>query len=410
MLAGIHPLAQLTWQLLVFQIACAHKRQQQQARSTMSNSASAALAATALCCGAAVHALRRRFIASSASVVESTATKERSVGGAIAEEVLRAVGPVSKYTLRTPVARSAQLSKLSGADVYVKLESEQVTGSFKARGAVHKVHSMVAASASGKLPHITTASTGNHALAVTRAVRLLAPESTFEIFVPANASPAKLEALAAAGAKVTKSTSNDCERAEVEARQAAESCGGVFVSPYNDVQVAAGQGTIAVELLEQLRDLQCVLVPVGGGGMIAGIAAYIKHVAPHVQVIGCQPVHNACMYASLQAGRILGDGEFENGATWSDGTAGGIEAGAITVQACKECVDDWLLVEEDAIEGAMVRFMREQHKIIEGSAGVALAAFECNAARFAGQTVAIVCCGSNLPMAKVASLAAAAAQ
>lgn len=361
-------------------------------------------------CGAALHALRRRFIAGVKVSSKSAVAQELTVGESIAHEVLRAIKPVSQHTLRTPIVRSAHLSKASGGEVYIKLESEQVTGSFKARGAVNKVHCLVSDSSSGKLPHIVTASTGNHALAVTRAVRLLAPSSTFEIYVPANASPAKLQALAAAGAKVTKSASSDCERAETEARQAAEAVGGVFISPYNDLQVAAGQGTIAVELLEQLRGVQAVLVPVGGGGMIAGIAAYIKHVAPHVQVIGCQPVHNACMYASLQAGRILGEGEFENGATWSDGTAGGIEAGSLTVQACKDCVDDWLLVEEDAIQGAMVRFMQEQHKIIEGSAGVALAAFECSAARFQGLTVGIVCCGSNLPMAKVALLAGEAAR
>jgi len=367
-------------------------------------------AATAtVLCSAAVHALRKRLLSQSTCALNTVAASE-TVGSTIAQEVLKAIQPVAQYTLRTPVAHSPQLSKANKGNVFIKLESEQVTGSFKARGAVNKVHCLVADSKSAKLPHIVTASTGNHALAVTRAVRLLAPESSFEIFVPANASSAKLQALAAAGAKVTKSASSDCERAETEARQAAEAMGGVFISPYNDLQVAAGQGTIAVELLEQVRGLQCVLVPVGGGGMIAGIAAYIKHVAPHVQVIGCQPVHNACMYASLQAGRILGDGEFENGATWSDGTAGGIEGGSITMQACRECVDDWLLVEEDDIQGAMVRFMQEQHKIIEGSAGVALAAFECNAARFQGCTVGIICCGSNLPMEKVALLAGQAAQ
>lgn len=260
------------------------------------------------------------------------------------------------------------------------------------------------------LPFITTASTGNHALAVTHALTTLAPGAPFRIFLPSNASPAKVDALRARGADLCLVDTDDCERAEVEARSAAETAGGAFISPYNDVDVAGGQGTIAVELLQQIPSLDAVFVPVGGGGMIAGIGAHLKAVAPHVRVIGCQPAANACMAASLQAGRILGEGEFANDATWSDGTAGGIEAGALTVPACAAVVDEWLLVPEPAIHDALVGFMGETHKILEGSAGVGLAAFASVAHRFAGRTVAIVCCGANLPLAKVAQLATAAAE
>ena len=283
----------------------------------------------------------------------------------------------------------------------------QVTGSFKARGAVNKVLQLSARSA--RLPLVTTASTGNHALAVTYALKTLAPGADFCIYLPSNASAAKVSALRAQGARLCLVEADDCERAEVAAREAAAAAGGEFISPYNDLEVAAGQGTIAVELLQQVQDLHAVFVPVGGGGMIAGIASHLKAVAPHVKVVGCQPASNACMHASLQAGRVLGEGEFANGATWSDGTAGGIEAGSLTFAACAEGVDEWVLVSEAAIAEAMQDFMAEQHKIIEGSAGVALAAFRARAADFAGCNAAVVCCGANLPLDKVAMLAQAAA-
>lgn len=307
---------------------------------------------------------------------------------------------VTSLTRRTELMDSSALASASGAaGVWLKLECDQVTGSFKARGAASAIGQQLgAATAKG----VATASTGNHAKGVLRAFsRLVDPTSgtAVEVFVPSSITPAKLSALTSLGAKVRVQESDDCEKAEAAARAWAAGSGAVFVSPYNDMLVIGGQGTVGLEIAEQAPEpLDVVLVPVGGGGLISGIAAAIKAKMPGVLVVGCQPASNCCMRDSLGAGRILAEGEFENGATLSDGTAGGIEAGSVTFQACGELVDGWLVASEPEILDAMALLLRTHGKVVEGAAATTVACVTAprNRAMFEGKRVGLVLCGGNV--------------
>ena len=182
--------------------------------------------------------------------------------------------------------------------------------------------------------------------------------------------------------------------AEVAARAAAEKSGKVFISPYNDIDVMAGQGTIAVELLEQLGMVDAVFVAVGGGGLIGGMGAYLKSCSPQTEVVGCWPQNSPVLYESIKAGKILDD--VEEWPTLSESTAGGLEAGSVTLDVCRNVIDRSLLVSEDEILSAMRLLRDKKGWFVEGAAGVAVAAFIKEAKRYRGKTVAVVICGGNL--------------
>jgi threonine dehydratase len=181
--------------------------------------------------------------------------------------------------------------------------------------------------------------------------------------------------------------------AEQAARAAAAADGRVFVSPYNDPDVIAGQGTIGLELFESLGALDAVFVSVGGGGLISGIAASLKSNCPGVRIVGCWPANAPAMARCLADGRIH---EVEELPTISDGTAGGVEDGAITFEACQALVDEHVLVSEPEIFGAMRLLAEQERWIVEGSAGVALAGAMALRADYAGAKVAVVLCGRNI--------------
>jgi threonine dehydratase len=181
--------------------------------------------------------------------------------------------------------------------------------------------------------------------------------------------------------------------AELAARREAEVSGRVYISPYNDLDVVAGQGTIAVELLRQAPTLDAVFVAVGGGGLIGGIGAYLKAVSPHTEVVGCWPENSPVMRACLDAGRIV---DVPEQPTLSESTAGGLEPGSVTFDLCRRVIDRSVLVTEDEILRAMRLILATEQWVIEGAAGVAVAAFLKDAARYRGKTAAIVICGRNL--------------
>ena len=175
----------------------------------------------------------------------------------------------------------------------------------------------------------------------------------------------------------------------------------IYISPYNDPQVVGGQGTIAVELARQLEPIDAVFVAVGGGGLIAGIAGYLKVVRPGITVVGCLPERSPVMAESVRAGQIV---EMETAPTLSDATAGGIEAGAITFDLCRALVDEYVLVDEEEIAAAIRTTIEAEHLLIEGAAGVAAAAFYKRRASFRGQNVAIVLCGANISLQTLKAL------
>lgn len=306
-----------------------------------------------------------------------------------ASEVMQADSRIRPHIRETPLERSPYLSRETGADVYLKLECAQVTGSFKARGAFNKLLSL---SAAQRVRGIVGASTGNHGLATAHALAFLGVPG--EIFLPSSVSPAKLDALRTLGVPVHL-VDEDPGVVETVARQAAERTGRVYVSPYNDRQVVGGQGTVGVELLRQLPTLDAVLVPVGGGGLIGGIGACLKTRLPRVQIVGCQPAACPILVESVRAGRLL---ELPSAPSLSDATLGLLEPGAITFPLCQAVVDDWVVLGEPAIRAAL-RLVLERHSLlIEGAAALPVAALLATRERWRGARVVLVLSGSHLAL------------
>ena len=281
------------------------------------------------------------------------------------------------------------LSDKTGAEVHLKLESEQHTNSFKARGAMNKVLSLTGEELSRG---VVTSSTGNHAQGVARACMIAGCTGT--IFLPNGVDPSKIEAIRRYPVDLLFHE-GDALETELQAKQQAAALGRVWISPYNDPQIIGGQGTIGIELSRQMPAIDDVFVTVGGGGLIGGIAIYLKAHRPGTRIIGCQPERSAAMYHCVRAGRIVST---EHGETLSDGSAGDVEPGSITFPVCRDLVDDYLLVSEEEI-GDAIRFMVDaHHKIVEGAAAVSVAALLKRKSEFRGRTVAIVICGANIAL------------
>jgi len=312
-----------------------------------------------------------------------------------ARDVALAESRIRPYIRETPLEPSPALSRATGADVHLKLESAQVTGSFKARGAFSKLLSLCPPE---REAGVVTASTGNHALATAHALALLGIPG--EIFLPASVSRAKLEGLESRGARL-RLIDDDPGLVETIARRAAAESGRVYISPYNDPQVIGGQGTVAVELRRQLARFDAVLVPVGGGGLIAGVAADLAARGPGTKVVGCQPAACPIMAESARAGRLL---ELPSAPSISDATVGLLEPGSITVPICRELVAEWTVVEEPELRSA-VRYVVEKHSLlIEGAAALPVAALLAGGARWRGAVVVLVLSGSHISAPVLAEL------
>lgn len=305
----------------------------------------------------------------------------------IRQEVLLAALRIRSYIRETPLEYSFHLSGLSGSKVFLKLENLQITGSFKLRGATNKLLSLTSEQ---RKRGVVAASTGNHGAAIAFGMSKLAIPGM--IFVPENASTAKLESIRRFGAEI-RVHGDDSALTELFARRYAEENGLTYVSPYNDPAIIAGQGTIAEEIARQIDHVDAIFVSLGGGGMISGIAGFLKSSDTSVRVIGCSPENSPVMIESIKANRII---EMESQPTLSDGTAGGIEPNAITFDLCRQLVDEYVEVSEGEIKAAMLMFMETQHQMIEGAAGVAIAAFLKRMKSFRGMNIAIVICGGNL--------------
>jgi threonine dehydratase len=287
----------------------------------------------------------------------------------------------------TPIEEISDLFPGCGACIYAKLENEQETGSFKLRGASNRILQLTSYE---KAVGVVAASNGNHGLGVAAASKRVGISA--EIYVSDQVAPQKAKRIEEYGARIQRAGSDPLD-AELIARQKAMESGRVFISPYNDWDVLAGQGTIAVELMEQIPQLDAVFVAVGGGGLIGGIGAYLKYASPRTEVVGCWPENSPVLYESMKAGWILPVAEKS---TLSESTAGGLEEGSVTLEVCKAVVDECVLVSEEEILDAMRLVHRAKGWLIEGAAGVAVAAFLKTAKRYEGKTVAIIICGGNL--------------
>jgi threonine dehydratase len=311
------------------------------------------------------------------------------------DDVLAAEARIGPHVRVTPVEESPTLGETGRGRAFLKLESLQITGSFKLRGAMNKLLSLTAGE---KQRGVVTASSGNHGTAVACGLKTIGCRGV--IFLPENASPVKMANIRSFGAEI-RTYGRDSGVTEIHARRYAEERGLVYVSPYNDPVIVAGQGTIGAELARQIDRIDVLYVALGGGGLVSGIAGYLKSAgggAGGLEVVACSPENSAVMHHSIRAGRIL---EMESKPTLSDGTAGAVEPGAITFDLCKRYVDRYLLVSEREIAEAMRLVIEKHHTLIEGAAGVAVAGYLKDRERAPGLSAAIVLCGANIALERL---------
>ncbi len=304
-----------------------------------------------------------------------------------AAKIKDAYGRIKGDIRRTPVEYSEALSQETGAEVYIKWECDQTTGSFKLRGALNKLRSL---SPEARAKGVVSASTGNHGLAISHASRL--EGIGLKLFLPETVAAIKKKRIEDMGIDVEVRGAS-CDKAEAIAREFAARTGRVFVSPYNDWDIVFGAGTVGLELAADLARFDDVLVPVGGGGLIAGIAACLKAVRPGARTIGVEPGTSAFMAASLAAGRLV---EIVERPTIADAVAGGIEPGAITFPLCRDLVDAIEIVSEASIARAMGLVFQRHGRMIEGAGALPFAALLHSPGGHSARTVVAVVSGRNI--------------
>ena len=306
------------------------------------------------------------------------------------QEIKEAHDRIKGKVLHTPLFHSSYLSALNEGKVFLKLESEQYTGSFKARGALNKV--LKTCENTLKPPCFITASTGNHARGVARAVALT--NTRGKAFLPINADSAKIKALKNDDISIEFYGKNPITT-ELYAKKKAKEEESIWISPYNDYDVIAGQGTIATEILNDIdTEIDALFGCIGGGGMMSGVACWMKELSPKTTIVGCLPKNSPEMYLSIQNDEVTFLKEYTP--TLSDGSAGGLEKDAITFDLCRKWIDEFYLVDEEAIQFGIKYMINTHHKVIEGAASVALSAFIKNIDHYKNKCVVIIICGSNI--------------
>ena len=287
---------------------------------------------------------------------------------------------IQAHVRKTPLEFSYQLSEQSGSEVYLKLENWQKTGSFKIRGAVNK---MLSLSSEEKEKGIITASAGNHGLGVAHAAKMLYIQG--KIVVPENASLAKIKALQNYELELLKQ-GRDYDEAEEIAWQIQKREDLTFIHGFSDPEIIAGQGTIGLEILKDLPDANTIVVPIGGGGLIAGVAIAAKSINSKVKVVGVQSEASPAMFNSVQAARCV---ETPIDETIADGLAGRFVT-EWTLQLTQKYVDKVVLVSENGIKQAIKLVIENEHMLIEGSAAVGVAALLEERIKTPGKIVVIL--------------------
>ncbi|MCV3271328.1 pyridoxal-phosphate dependent enzyme [Roseobacter sinensis] len=289
---------------------------------------------------------------------------------------------IAPYLAETPCIPSRR-HFTDGTGLVFKAENLQRTGSFKFRGALSKLTAL------GPDTPIITASSGNHGLALSTAAQITG--HALSVVLPHTVAREKRDKIEALGVR-TILHSDDSGLAEQHARALAETDGKIYVSPYNDETVIAGQGTIGLELLQQVPKLDVVFISMGGGGLISGIGSVLKAFSPETRVVGVSTANSAALDASIGAGRVV---EVRHQETLADGCAGGIDEGTLTLPLATEVIDERVTCSEDQIADGVRALAWEEKMLVEGSAGLALAPWRLDPARYAGLASAVVLCGAN---------------
>ncbi len=295
---------------------------------------------------------------------------------------------------RTPLYFSPRLSDITKAKVYLKLESYQQIRVFKIRGAANKILKL---SPEERNRGLIAASSGNHGLAVSYLAKLTGTQAT--IVVPTNAVEEKVRAIDEYGATVVKHGLFHDERLS-KALEIQKATGAVLIQPFDDADVIAGQGTIGLEISEDLPDVNTVVVPIGGGGLISGIATALKNIKPGVRMIGVEPEKAPKMSQSIKNGKIT---RLSDTSSIADGLIAR-EPGVLTFELVKQNVDDIVLVSEEQIEKAVFTTMRESHLVIEPSAAAAVAGLLEKVHPESGEKVVVVVSGGNVSLKILAAI------
>ncbi len=308
------------------------------------------------------------------------------------KDIQAAAEAIKGQVERTPLRYSRTLSEITGAEVWIKFENLQFTASFKERGALNKLLSLTN---SEKMAGVIAMSAGNHAQGVAYHASRLGIPST--IVMPKGTPFVKIEHTKNFGARVIIHGDTLAE-ADLHARELEQQEKLTFVHPFDDAKVIAGQGTIGLEIMEDLADFDVMPIPVGGGGLASGIATAIKAVRPHVSIIGVEPA----LYPSLSA-ELKGEEAKVGGATIAEGIAVK-KVGRLTAEICRRLMDDVVLVSEDDLERAITLFTTVEKTVAEGAGAAGLAALLSEPERFRGRKVVLVLCGGNIDTRLLASV------
>ena len=294
----------------------------------------------------------------------------------------------------TPLLPSHWLSSIADGNVFLKLESLNLTSSFKIRGALNAALRLMEGGDPGLLPQLVTASAGNHGRALALAAERLGLACV--VFTPATAPEAKKNAIRRHGA-VLHGECEDYDLAEKQAKEYAAAEGGVYISPYNHPDVIAGAGTIGLEIVEAMPGFDVIVIPLGGGGLASGMGLAIKAAAPRVTIVGVEVEASAPFTLSLEAGRIT---EITPRQSLADGLTGNLEAGTITFPLVRQVVDYVVTVSEEDLARAMKGLATEERLIVEGAGVAATAAIMAGKASAPGQRVVAMVTGGNVDLPK----------
>lgn len=310
------------------------------------------------------------------------------------QDIQQAHEAISDQVLRTPTVPAPRIGRSLDVNLWLKLENLQRTGSFKTRGSCNKLQKIAASET--RPTGVIAASAGNHAQGVASHARRLGLAST--IVMPLTTPFAKVERTEGYGAKVLLSGESVAE-STVHAKRLAESEGMVFVHPYDDADIIAGQGTVALEMLQDTPNLDTLVVPIGGGGLCAGIAVWAKHINPDIRIFGVQTEGCPSMHAALRGDPTP---KFDTH-TLAEGIAVKVP-GVIPLQILKQHLDDVLLVSESDIENAVQTLATYQKIVTEGAGAAGVAAVFRHPQLFANHEVGVIICGGNIDRRMLATV------
>ena len=312
-------------------------------------------------------------------------------------EILRARRRIAPFVRRTPSIRSAWLAGLAGADVWLKPETLQLSNSFKARGAFNALIARLERTPAAAL-RIVTASAGNHGRGLAAAARTF--RLPLVVFTPADAPTSKLDVIRRDGADL-RPDCRDYDEAERMAKAFAGRTGAEFISPYNDVDVIAGAATVAVEMFEDEPGLDTLVVPVGGGGLISGMAMAARTINPRCEVIGVEVEASNPFQQGLRAGTLV---EIVAGPTLADGLSGNPDPDTITFGLIQKLVDRIVTVSEGDLEDAIIGLAEAEHLIAEGAGAAATAVLVGQRVDLSDRHVGVIVSGGNIDRATLARL------